>query len=201
MDGGKSNWILDLIRESSYLGVGLLMFAETLFPPVPSEVVMPVAGFLAGDGRMSIVGAIAAGTAGSLAGAYAWFLIARRIGADRLKRWARKHGRWLTLSPRDIDRVMKWFTRRGHWAVMVGRLLPAVRTLISIPAGISEMRTSTFLLWSALGTVLWSGALAMIGYSLGERYEQVAPWIGRFSNVFIAGALLWYGYRVVRFKA
>jgi membrane protein DedA with SNARE-associated domain len=160
---------------------------------------MPVVGFLAAEGRLSLAGGIVSGTAGSVGGALAWFMVARRIGAARMKRWAARHGRWLTASPADIDRVCRWFKRRGHLAVLVGRLLPAIRTLISVPAGIAEMRTATFLIWSTLGSAVWSGALAAIGFSLGTRYEQILPFVGVFSNVVIGGALLLYVYRVLTF--
>lgn len=199
-EAAQSSWIVELISNSTYLGVAALMFMETVFPPIPSEVVMPVAGFLAAEGRLSLAGAIAAGTAGSLAGAYAWFAVARRIGAERLKRWATRRGRWLTIAPDDIDAVCRWFTRHGPVAVMAGRLVPAVRSLISIPAGIAGMESRTFLTWSALGAALWTGLLAAIGYFLGNRYEGVARYIGLFSNVVIAGAVVLYAYRVVTFR-
>jgi membrane protein DedA with SNARE-associated domain len=161
---------------------------------------MPLVGFLAAEGRLSLPGGIAAGTAGSVAGAYAWFLVARRIGADRIKRWADRHGRWLTVSPDDIDGVLRWFQRHGAVAVLVGRLVPAVRTLISVPAGIARMPTPRFLLWSTAGTLAWSGTLAVIGYLLGDRYEEIAGSVGIFANIVIGSAVLLYVYRVVTFR-
>jgi membrane protein DedA with SNARE-associated domain len=199
-ESGEANWILALINNASYPGIALLMFAETVFPPIPSEVVMPIVGFLAADGRVSLAGGIASGTAGSLAGAYAWFFAARRLGATRLKQWAGRHGRWLTISPDDVDAVSRWFERYGTLAVLLGRLVPAVRSLISVPAGIANMPTAQFLIWSAIGASLWSGFLAGIGFALGERYEEVVPYIGIVSNVVIGGALLLYVYRLVTFS-
>jgi membrane protein DedA with SNARE-associated domain len=199
-DTGDSSWIVDLIDGGGYLTVALLMFAETVLPPLPSEVVMPLVGFLAAEGRLSLPGGIAAGTAGSVAGAYAWFLVARRVGADRLKRWADRHGRWLTVSPDDIDGVLHWFQRHGAVAVLVGRLVPAVRTLVSVPAGIARMPTLTFLLWSTAGTLAWSGTLAVVGFLLGDRYDEIAGSVGVFANVVIGSAVLLYVYRVVTFR-
>jgi membrane protein DedA with SNARE-associated domain len=199
-DTGDSSWIIDLIEGGGYLTVALLMFAETVFPPIPSEVVMPLVGFLAAEGRLSLPGGIAAGTAGSVGGAYAWFVVARRVGAERLKRWAGRHGRWLTVSPDDIDRVLHWFQRHGATAVLVGRLVPAVRTLVSVPAGIARMPTRTFLLWTTVGTLAWSGTLAIIGFLLGDRYEAIAGSVGVFANVVIGSAVLLYVYRVVTFR-
>lgn len=199
-DTAGSNWIVELIDSGSYLTIAALMFAETVFPPIPSEVVMPLVGFLAAEGRLSLPGGIAAGTIGSVGGAYTWFVAARAIGADRLKRWADRHGRWLTLSRTDIDGVLRWFARYGAIAVLVGRLLPAVRTLVSVPAGIANMPTPTFLLWTTVGALAWSGTLAGIGFLLGERFDALARWVGLFANVVVASAVLLYVYRVVTFR-
>jgi membrane protein DedA with SNARE-associated domain len=199
-DVAASNWIIDLIRNGTYPAIALLMFAETLLPPIPSEVVMPVVGVLAAEERVSLAGGIASGTVGSLGGAYAWFFAARCIGAVRLKHWTKRHGRWLTVSPQDIDEVCRWFGRYGHIAVLLGRMMPAVRTLISLPAGISPMRNRTFLAASAVGTGVWASALALIGFSVGNRYEEVAGFVGLFSNVIIGMAVLLYAYRVITFR-
>lgn len=112
------------------------MFLENVFPPIPSEVIMPAAGFAAGQGRLSLIGVIVAGTVGSVAGALFWYYVGKWIGADRLRRWAGRHGRWLTLAPKDIDRVDRWFDQHSGKAVFLGRLVPALRTLISVPAGV-----------------------------------------------------------------
>lgn len=199
-DGADSGWLLELIDASSYAGVALLMFAETVFPPIPSEVVMPLVGFVAAEGRLSLAGGIASATAGSLGGAFAWFLAARRVGTARFKRVAARHGRWLTISPSDVDRVNRWFERHGAVAVLIGRLIPAMRTLISVPAGISGMSTGRFLVWTGVGTSLWSACLAGIGFALGSRYEEAVPYVSTASNVVLVAALLLYVYRVVTFK-
>jgi membrane protein DedA with SNARE-associated domain len=188
-------------ETGGYLGVAALMLVETVFPPIPSEVVMPVVGIVAAEGRLSLSGGIAAGTAGSLAGAYSWYAAGRYIGPARLKRWAERHGRWLTISPDDIDRVTDWFVRRGRIAILIGRLVPAVRSLISLPAGIAQMPTTTFLPWSAIGTGVWSGTLATIGFVLRERSEVIATFVGIFSNVVVGGAALLYVYRLIRHRA
>ncbi len=133
------DWITGIVDRTGYLGVALLMFAENLFPPVPSELIMPLAGFAAARGDLSLPLVLAAGVAGSLAGALFWYWIGRKVGADRLKRWAGRHGRWLTLSPGDVDEADAWFDRHGVKAVLLGRLIPAVRTLVSVPAGLAAM--------------------------------------------------------------
>lgn len=195
-----ADWIVDVMREGGYLAVAGLMLAETVLPPVPSEVVMPVAGLLAAEGEVSLAGVVIAGSAGSLAGAYAWYAVARAIGAERLTRWADRHGRWLTLSANDIRGVSRWFDRYGTTAVLFGRLIPGIRSLISLPAGIAEMPLRKFLTWTAVGTVAWSGALAVAGFVLRDRYEGITQSVGLLSNVVMGGAVLLYVYRLVTFK-
>lgn len=194
------DWAIGLIESSGYWGIALLMFLENLFPPIPSELIMPSAGYQAGQGELSLAGVIAAGTAGSLLGAVFWYLVGRVAGENRLKRWTRRHGRWLTLTPEDIDRADDWFDRYNVWAVSLGRLLPTIRTLISIPAGLFEMRFGPFLLCSGLGTALWSAALAAAGHALGENYHAVSDYLNPVANVIVGAVVLAYLYRVVTWR-
>jgi membrane protein DedA with SNARE-associated domain len=181
------------------LGIALLMFAENVFPPIPSELIMPLAGFSAARGERNLLIVIIAGSIGSLLGALLWYYIGQKVGAERLERWARKHGRWLTLSPKEVEQACAWFNRHGGKAVFIGRLIPAVRTLISVPAGIARMPLASFLLYSAAGTILWTALLATAGYFLESQYEKVAHWMNPISNVVIGVIVLGYLYRVVRF--
>lgn len=185
--------------EGGYLAVAVLMFLENVFPPIPSEVIMPVAGYAASRGELSLPLAILSGSAGSLAGAWLWYGIGYRLGTDRLRSWAGRHGRWLTLSPRDVDRADAWFDEHGGKAVLFGRMIPAVRTLISVPAGISEMPALPFLLYSSVGTLLWTGALAGLGYALGGQYEAVGAWFDPVSKGVMAVLVVGYLWRVVTF--
>ena len=186
-------------QKMGNVGIALLMFAENVFPPIPSELIMPLAGFSAARGERNLVIVIIAGSIGSLLGALLWYYIGKKIGADRLKRWATKHGRWLTLSPKEVDQTCAWFNRHGGKAVFIGRLIPAVRTLISVPAGIAGMPLASFLLYSAAGTILWTALLATAGYLLESQYDKVAHWMNPISNVVIGLIVLGYLYRVVRF--
>jgi membrane protein DedA with SNARE-associated domain len=186
-------------QKMGNVGIVLLMFAENVFPPIPSELIMPLAGFSAARGERNLVIVIIAGSIGSLLGALLWYYIGKKIGADRLKRWATKHGRWLTLSPKEVDQTCAWFNRHGGKAVFIGRLIPAVRTLISVPAGIAGMPLASFLLYSAAGTILWTALLATAGYLLESQYDKVAHWMNPISNVVIGLIVLGYLYRVVRF--
>jgi membrane protein DedA with SNARE-associated domain len=192
--------ITAFVAKAGYAGIALLMLAENLFPPVPSELIMPLAGFSAARGELNIVGVLIAGTLGSVAGALFWYEIGRRIGADRLRRWAGNHGRWLTLSPAELDQAMDWFKRHRGVAVLVGRLVPAVRTLISVPAGVGQMPLPAFLAWTTVGTMLWTSFLAGAGYLLEDGYTRVEAWVNPVTNVIVAVLVLGYLYRVVTFR-
>jgi membrane protein DedA with SNARE-associated domain len=194
------DWITGIIEQSGYFGIALLMFAENLFPPIPSELIMPLAGFTAARGDLNIFLVVIAGSAGSLLGAVFWYYVGFWVGGRRLKAWAAQHGRWLTLTPQEIDQVCGWFNRHGAKAVFLGRLVPAVRTLISFPAGIASMPFTRFLLSSMLGTVIWTALLAAGGYALESQYRKVADWMNPVANVIIFMLVLWYLYRVVTFR-
>ena len=194
------DWITGLVQQTGYLGIALLMLAENVFPPIPSELIMPMAGFTAARGELNMVGVVVAGTAGSLAGALLWYYIGRWIGLERLKRWAAKHGRWLTISPEALDEAAAWFNRHCGKAVLVGRLIPAVRTLISVPAGVAGMALMRFLTYSALGTALWTALLAAAGYLLEDQYQKVGDYLNPVSNVILGLIVLWYLYRVITFR-
>ena len=194
------DWITSLISQTGYIGIAVLMLAENLFPPMPSELVMPLAGFTAARGELSVVGVLVAGTIGSVVGALVWYEIGRRVGVARLRRWSGRHGRWLALSSDELDRAVAWFRRHCGPAVLVGRLIPAVRTLISVPAGVAEMGRPAFLAWTTMGTALWTAFLAGAGYFLESGYAQVAAWLNPVTNVILALMVLAYLYRVVTFR-
>lgn len=193
-------WITELLERLGYVGIALLMLAENLFPPIPSELIMPFAGFTAARGDLSFFGVVIAGTIGSLIGALPWYYAGRALGCKRLASWADKHGRWLTMSGDEVKQANAWFARHCGKAVFFGRLVPAVRTLISVPAGIAEMSIARFLIYSALGTVLWNVVLAALGFKLGENYSKVAEFLDPITNGVIAIIAAVYLYRVVRFK-
>ena len=193
-------WIASLIEQTGYLGIALLMFAENVFPPIPSELIMPLAGFTAARGELSLPGAIVAGSVGSLLGALLWFYIGRWVGTERLKRWAGRYGRLLTMTPGDVEAADRWFDRHGGKAVMIGRLVPGVRTLISVPAGISGMSLARLVAWSAVGTLLWTALLTIAGYVLEGQYDRVVGWVNPVSNLIIGVLVLGYLYRVLTFR-
>lgn len=194
------DWIIWALESTGYIGVALLMLGENVFPPIPSELIMPLAGFTAARGSLSYTGVMIAGTLGSLAGAYFWYEVGRRLGHERLKAWAGRHGRWLTMTPADVDHAADWFKRHGAVAVLIGRVVPGVRTLISVPAGVAGMRRSRFLLWSALGTVVWVGILVAAGAILESQYQRIGGWIDPITIALFVAFALYYVYRLVTFQ-
>ncbi len=191
-------WIAAAMAQGGYLALGALMLIENVFPPIPSEVVMPMAGFLTADGTFSFPLVVAVGTAGSVLGATFWYWIGLRLGVDRLRRLADRHGRWLTISARDVDAAEAWFRRHGPVAVLVGRFLPGLRTLISVPAGVARMPLLPFLLYTTIGTVVWIGALAWLGRLLQSQYDRVQGWLdplGWAVAAALLGAYLWRLFR------
>lgn len=193
------DWITSLLASAGIWGVAALMFIENVFPPIPSELIMPFAGFTAARGDMSLVGALIAGSVGSVAGATIWYWIGARVGARRLKAWSARYGRWLAMSPDEIDQAVEWFHRHGGIAVLIGRVVPGIRTLISVPAGISGMPLLPFLLYSLLGTLVWTSLLLAAGYLLEAQYDNVSGWIEPVTYAVLALFVLWYIYRVATF--
>lgn len=194
------DWVLSVIEAWGYPGIFMLMLAENVFPPIPSEVIMPLAGYLAGAGTLSFVPTVLVGTAGSVAGTLLWFWLGRAVGAERLRRWAGRHGRWMTVSPADIDHAQGWFDRHGGAAVFVGRMIPAIRTLISVPAGIARMPTGRFLAFTVAGSILWTLLLAAAGLLLESQYARVADVIDPVSKLVVAAVVVIYLYRVITWK-
>jgi membrane protein DedA with SNARE-associated domain len=194
------DWIAALLERFGYLGVAALMFAENVFPPLPSELIMPFAGFAAAQGRMSAAGVVIAGTVGSLAGGTLWYLLGRRLGLGRVRRLAARHGRWATVDVDEVDRAEAWFARHGGKAVLLGRLVPAVRTLVSLPAGVAEMPWGRFVLLSSIGTTTWTALLATAGYLLQERYARVESVAEPVGNLVLGGAAAWYVWRVLTWQ-
>jgi membrane protein DedA with SNARE-associated domain len=192
--------IIKFLEQAGYLGIVLLMFLENLFPPIPSELIMPMAGYDAAHGSKSLPLVILAGYLGSLLGALFWYYVGKWIGAERLKHWSAHHGRWLTLRPSEVDGVNEWFDRHCGQAVFLGRLVPAVRTLISVPAGVFGMSLPRFLLFTSLGTLLWTGLLAGAGFMLESQYARVAEYLNPVSNVVVGLIVATYLYRVARWR-
>lgn len=195
-----SDWIVELIQQTGYLGVAFLMFLETVFPPIPSEVIMALAGLSASKGEMTLWGAILSGTGGAMLGNYFWYLVARVIGVDRFRPLIERHGRWLTMDWAEVERGERLFARYGAAYVFFGRMLPTIRSLISIPAGLLKLRLSTFVIWSTLGTAGWTTILAVAGYQLGQNFGEVETYVGPVSTAVIVLIVLGYVWRLITWR-
>lgn len=197
-------WITNTMNSLGYWGIGLLMFLENLFPPIPSELIMPLAGFTIAQGEMQFAPVIVAGVLGTVIGALPWYYAGKILGEQRLKSLADRYGKWLTVSSKDINRAKDWFDKHGGKAVFFCRLVPGVRTLISLPAGISRMPLIPFLFLSTLGTLLWVSLLTYAGYVLGDNYEVVDEYLGPVSKIVVASLvfafIIWIVQRNLRRK-
>jgi len=195
-------WITDTINYMGYLGIAVLMFVENLFPPIPSELIMPLAGFTAraNPEKLNITGVFFAGLIGSVLGALVWYYPGRFLGEERLKAWADRYGKWLAISSKDITKAKRWFDRQGNKAVLLGRLVPGIRTLISVPAGISNMHLLPFLFYTTLGSAAWVGLLTYSGYILGSQYELVDKYLAPVSKIVLGGLVLAFIFWVLKRK-
>lgn len=178
-------WVINTMNSLGHWGIALLMFAENLFPPIPSELIMPLAGYTASqpNSQIQLFPAILAGVIGTMVGALPWYYVGKLVGEENLKRLANKYGKWISISSKDIEKANNWFDRHGEKAVFFCRLVPGVRTLISLPAGLSGMSLVPFIIYSTIGTTLWVGFLTYAGYLLGDNYELVDKYLGPVSKI------------------
>lgn len=198
-------WIERIILQLGYPGIALIMLIENLFPPIPSELVMPLAGFLSGRGELIFVGVVVAGTVGSVLGALSLYGLGWWAGEPIIRRFVRQYGRFFLLDEAELDRVLAIFDRYGEAAVGVGRVIPLVRSLISLPAGMNRMPLSRFLLFTTLGSSVWTLVLATSGLLLGEHWEDVLTLIDRYQKlvivILVLAVLGWFGTRIVQRRA
>lgn len=189
------------VASAGYLGVFALMFLENLFPPIPSEFIMPLAGFAAARGELTLGGVVVAGVAGTLVGNAVWFEAARAFGTERTKAICARYGRWIGVTRGDLDQAEAALKRWGPLAVFIGRMMPGIRTLISIPAGLIEMPRRVFYVWTTLGSFLWVGALAVAGFILEEGFRHIEGYVDPVGKLLVAAAgllFLWQLWRIYR---
>ena len=195
------SWTTNWLESLGYLGVFAFMVLEHVCPPVPSALVMPMSGFISSrSSEMSIAWVVVAGSLGSLVGTLFWYYLGRRISREQLLQLAAKHGKWLMLKPQDIEKAIDFFQRKGgNWVVGLGQVVPGVRTYVAVPAGLAKMHLIPYLIYSAIGTVIWTASLAIAGYVLGNRFEAVSALIAPISKgVLLAlgcAAVGWVVYR------
>ncbi|MGW0248650.1 DedA family protein [Nocardia goodfellowii] len=194
---GVAAWAVDLMERLGGLGAGLAIAAENLFPPLPSEVILPLAGFAAARGEISLVGAIGWTTAGSLIGAIVLYLLGVALGRDRLYAIVR---RLPLVHTDDLARSEEWFARHGRKAVLFGRMVPIVRSLVSIPAGVQRMPLGQFVALTALGSTIWNSLFVLAGHSLGANWETVSEYVSRYQLLVLAlialGVAVWFVRRL-----
>ena len=198
------DFIVSLMNTLGAPGVGIAILRKTLFPPIPSEVVLPLGGFTVAQGSLNFVSVFIWATIGSVVGAYILYGIGAWLGADRLRAIA--DWMWLVKAS-DVDKSLAWFDKYGRPSILFGRLIPGIRSLISIPAGLDRMNLLTFGLWTTLGSAVWNFILIFLGFKLGENWEAVTGYIDQYSKVvyvilllILLGFLIFFIRRAIREK-
>lgn len=177
--------IQETILTLGYVGIALVMFAENVFPPIPSELVMPFAGWLARDGKMDLIASMVAGTVGTVGGAVVLYYLGVVADEPIIRRFVRTYGRFWLISEADVDRTLSFFERHGTAVVFFGRMIPLIRSLISIPAGMNRMPMVPFLVYTTLGSAIWTAALTLGGWMLGENWEAIIGIVNQYERIFI----------------
>ena len=186
------------MHQLGYFGIALLMFLDNVFPPIPSEVIMPSAGYAASQGQLSLWGVIIAGSVGSLSAAASLYWLGARFKTQTILAFVTRYGRFFFVKTADVEKSLAWFERYGYRVVFFGRMVPAVRSMISIPAGMSGMPFGYFMLYSGLGTLIWTSFLAVVGYYLGENQQQMQHFFSQVSHlilIIVASLIIWIFYR------
>ena len=184
------DWTTRIMEALGYPGIVLVILIENLFPPIPSEIVLPFAGFMTTQGSLTLFGVVLASTLGSVLGAVALYAVGLWFGRERIYWIVRRYGRWLTVTEADVQRTEDWFERYGMWTVFFCRMVPIMRSLISIPAGLVRMNMGLFVVYTAIGSAIWNLVLAGLGAVLGAAWEQVSHWVGLYQEVVVAVLLL-----------
>ncbi|BCU64070.1 DedA family protein [Acinetobacter bouvetii] len=198
-----TEWILSIMEQLGYLGIALLMFLDNVIPPIPSEIIMPSAGYAASQGQLLLSGVIIAGCIGSLTAAALLYWIGYQFNHDAIFRFTDRYGKYLFIKSEDIQKSLLWFEKYGHRIVFFGRMVPAVRSLISIPAGMSRMPFWKFMFYSALGTIIWTTFLACVGFYFGENQalmHEIFSRVGYVIITIVVFVLLWHYYRKLKNK-
>lgn len=196
-----TRWILDFIGTTGYLGIVVLMFVENIFPPIPSEFIMPLAGFLVSEGKFSFFAIVFAGTLGAVLGAIPLYYLGAKIGEEKLKNFADSHGRWFAFSGEEIEKANEWFSKYGYLAVLICRIVPGIRSIISIPAGINKMNLASFLIFTTIGSAVWTTFLAGAGYALKNNFGEIEKYLDPVVYIILAVIVVLYLVRVFRYES
>lgn len=195
------NFLEEVINQFGYAAIIVLIAVENIFPPIPSEVILTFGGFMTAGTDMTITGVIIASTLGSAGGAVVLYYIGSILGAKRMKRIVVKYGSWLRVTTDDVDKSYSWFNKYGPWTVFFCRFIPLIRSLISIPAGMSKMSMPKFLVLTTIGTFIWNTVLVNLGASVGENWGDIVAVMDVYSNIAYAAIaalsiafLIWFFY-------
>lgn len=180
-----TEWATDIVERLGYLGVAMLVAIENVFPPIPSEVVLGLAGYTASRGDAWVVGMIIAATIGSVVGAWILYGLSAAVGPVRLRAIIIRYGTWIGFGESDLDRAESWFDRRSRSAVLVCRCVPLIRSLISIPAGFRRMPLGAFTLYTLIGSLVWNTVLITAGYLLADQWEKVLKFTEPFQTLVV----------------
>ncbi|MBC1584892.1 DedA family protein [Listeria seeligeri] len=176
-------WITSIMANFGYIGIFVLIMVENLFPPIPSEIILTFGGFMTTVSSLNVVMVIIVATLGSVVGAILLYKVASYFGKERLTKIVLKHGRILRLKESDIERAENFFLKYGSWAVFLCRMIPLIRSLISIPAGMTQMKMSRFLVLTTAGSLLWNTVLIGLGAFLGESWNEIVVFMDSFSTI------------------
>ncbi|ENX19958.1 hypothetical protein F892_02876 [Acinetobacter vivianii] len=188
---GLEQWVLSIMEKLGYLGIAFLMFLDNVFPPIPSEIIMPSAGYTASKGELTLIGVIMAGSAGSILAAMLLYWIGRKVPQQRLFKLTERYGKYLRIQVSDLEKALDWFHKHGHRIVFFGRMIPAVRSLISIPAGMSKMPFAKFMFYSIAGTLIWTSFLAYLGFHFSQNQALMSLVMQRISTIILAIVILY----------
>jgi len=180
-----------------YLAILFAMFLENVIPPIPSELIMPLGGFYVSQGQLDFLPVVLAGLLGTVFGAMPWYGIGRLVNEERIEKWLEKNGRWIGINPKELARSRKWFNRYGASLIFWGRLVPGIRTLISVPAGVELMPIPPFLIWTTAGSLIWTLFLTTTGFYLGDNYSIIEKWINPLSSIFKVVIVLVLSYALI----
>ncbi|MDY0410086.1 DedA family protein [Virgibacillus soli] len=184
------NWLTEMMNEFGYIGIMVLIAIENIFPPIPSEVILTFGGFMTTTSQLSMIGVVISATAGSVMGAIVLYIIGLQLDVTRMEKIVNKYGHILRITKNDIHKADNWFDKYGSWTVFFCRFVPVIRSLISIPAGMSRMNLGLFLPLTTLGTVIWNIVLVYLGASVGASWEVIVLYMEMYSKVIYAILLL-----------
>lgn len=192
------NWATGILESTGYAGIVFLIALENVFPPIPSEVILPLTGLLVNRGELNFIGALIASTLGSVLGALCIYYLSQRLGKQRVLSFANRYGAFIGISKSDLEKALELFHKHGGKLVFFGRVVPTIRSVVSIPAGLAQMELKKFVLYTALGSAIWNGTLIGVGWALGDRWQEIQRYTKILEYgvlILILGGIVWLFWR------